>query len=128
MVGAQLRHAPGECDSGRVEMREPPLGVGRVDRHREGIDHLTEASLALAREPLGLPALGDIVEAIDGADDLPAFVFQRLWVGNDIPSCAVGSLDDNFRVVRIEGFATQHARHRALVVGHEPAVGVKYLE
>ncbi len=55
MVGAQLRHAPGERDGGRVEVREPPFGVGRVDRRRERVDHRAEASLA-RRGPLLRPA------------------------------------------------------------------------
>ena len=52
-IDAQLRHAAGKFDRCRIEVREPALGVGGVDRHRERVDHLAEATLALTQRRLG---------------------------------------------------------------------------
>ena len=136
-IGAQLRHAAGKFDRGRIEVREPALGVGGVDRHRERVDHLAEATLALAQCRLGalqllvVPLLGQVGDHQARAEG--AFL-QGADAEVDRHRRAVGPLQDDFSLdlgglaVAQQGFEKRagcrgrRSRRSACRAGSEAAV------
>src|SRR5262249_59812843 len=98
-VGPQIRRLSRKFDGGRVEMRETAFGVSRVDRHRERVDHLTEATLALPQRLLGLLLLGDVQHHIYRADKFPRLVVDRAGMGQAGQPGPVRALEYNLTSV-----------------------------
>ncbi|HJU21707.1 MAG TPA: hypothetical protein VJ891_04300 [Casimicrobiaceae bacterium] len=63
-IGAEDRYATRESDGGRIEVRQEPVGIGRVDGRRQCVDHLPEAALVFAQ-------LLDGSRALEAERDMP---------------------------------------------------------
>ena len=80
---------------GLVDKRERAVGNEAADEFGLVFDDRAVAGLALAQDLFGLPALGDVADDLDRADDLSAVPKNRVPV--DVPRPAVGRGDFAFR-------------------------------
>ena len=92
---------------------------------RNIVRHRAEALLALAQCFFGLLSRGDIVQAIDRADDPTLLVLEHAWTNDDMFPRAILLFEDQLAIGCRHLFAAQDSGNRILVVGHRSAVGIE---
>ncbi len=110
-LAAEGGQPAGELDRCLVVEGDAPAGIGGVDGGRQRLEQAAVPLLALAQRLLAPLELGDVLEAINAADDLAGAVEQRVNIGEDGGAAAVGPLDDDFAVPHRQTGA-QHLGHR----------------
>src|SRR5262245_476514 len=108
-------------DGGRVEMRETAFGVSRVDRYRERVNHLTEATLTLSQRLLGLLLLGNVQHYIYRPYKFPSLIVDRTGMGHTGQPGAVRAFDYDLAPV-VFLVVLNRQRHPALIVSHRRSV------
>jgi len=69
------------------------VGVGRVDGCGESLEQIAVPSFALLQALLGSFARGDVLEAIDAANELAGLVAQRVEIGENGEPAAIRSFE-----------------------------------
>jgi hypothetical protein len=106
--------------------------VFRVEqKHRvipRPFDEDPEALFAFPQGFLRPLAMGDVVHAIDRAEDVTLVILQGSRRDSHTQLLAIVAFDNDFQFARVEFLAAQDPRHGTLVVRHEGPIRVIHLE
>ena len=112
----------GDVDRGIQDVVQQQRYIAGLQQPRAHLLHPCDVVDGLTQGVLGTLALGNVVEAIDRADDVSAFVGERPDVHDDRDPRTIESLDDHFRVGRLRECAGDDRRHGSLFMRYERAV------
>src|SRR6202011_1998398 len=98
-----------------VEVIGVASGLVRPDNLRNIVRHRAKTLFTFAQRLLRSLALGDVVHAIDRANDGPAVIFKRPRSDDHVSPGSVFLFDHELEVGRIELLTTQHSRHWTFV-------------